>query len=105
MKSKSEIEADEVRLSLERLREQGAFPAKPAIKRFDVVPDHDSTGDPAYYIAVLLDDDTPEEDLSWEKTKPIERLVFDSVVRGPDEPWPYVRVIREREYLAPVEDW
>ncbi|HEX6987061.1 MAG TPA: hypothetical protein VF170_16905 [Planctomycetaceae bacterium] len=105
MKPKVEIDADEVRETLERLREQGAFPEKPVIKRFEVVPDYDSTGDPAYYISVLLDDATPDEDLVRDKVKPIERLVFDSVVRGPDEPWPYVRIVREREHLAPVEEW
>jgi hypothetical protein len=105
MKTKAEIEADAVREKLERLHEQGAFPATPAIKRFDVVPDYDSTGDPAYYIAVLLDDATPDDELTPEKMRPIRRIVFDNVVRGPDEPWPYIRILREWEYLAPVEEW
>lgn len=105
MKTKAEFEADEVRDMLERLHKQGDFPETPVIKRFDVVPDYDSTGDPAYYIAVLLDDATPDEKLTREFTRPIEQIVFDNVVRGPDEPWPYIRIIREWEYLAPVEEW
>jgi hypothetical protein len=105
MKPKAEIEADEVRQMLERLRDQGAFPPKPAVKRFEVIPDRDSTGDPAYYITVLLDDAAPESELTYDLIKPIEQLVFDSVVRGPEEPWPYVRVILERDHLAPMEEW
>jgi hypothetical protein len=104
MKTKAEIEADEVRETLERLHERGAFPETPLIKRFDVVPDHDSTGDPAYYIAVLLEDGTPPDDITWEKIRPIEDLIFEKVFKGPDARWPYVRVVREREYLASVDE-
>lgn len=98
-------ESDAVREKLERLHQQGAFPERPVIRRFDVYADNDSTGDPAYYVAVLLDDATPEEELTWEMVQPIERIVFDAVFKGPDERWPYVRVVREREYFASVEEW
>lgn len=97
--------SEAIRRMLERLQAQSAFPERPVIKRFTVYADNDSTGDPAYYIAVLVDNDTPERDLTSEKVRPIEDLIFDKVFRGPDERWPYVRVVREQDYFAPVEEW
>jgi hypothetical protein len=89
---------------LERLRDRGAFPDRPAIRRFEVYADNDSTGDPAYYINVLLDDDTPEDDLAREKTRPIEDLIFEKLYRGPEDRWPYVRIIRESDRYLAVAD-
>ena len=98
-------ESDTVREKLERLHQQGAFPKSPIIRRFDVYADNDSTGDPAYYIAVLLDDATPEEELTPDTLRAIDRIVFDAVFKGPEERWPYIRVVREQDYFAAVEEW
>lgn len=103
MKPKAEIEADEVRQMLERLRDQGAFPPEPVIKRFEVIPGYDSTGDPAYYINVLVDDATPEKGLTLEKVRPIEDLIFEKLYHSPEDRWPYVRTIRESESLWGAE--
>jgi hypothetical protein len=93
-----------VRRLLERLRDRGAFPERPVIRRFEVQADHDYSGDPAYYITVLVDDATPEEDLVRAKTRPIEDLIFEKLYHGPEDRWPYVRTIRESERYMAVEE-
>ena len=96
--------SDAVRKLLERLRDRGAFPERPTIRRFEVQADNDYSGDPAYYITVLLDDATPEEDLVREKTRAIEDLIFEKLYHGPEDRWPYVRTIRESERYLTVDE-
>ena len=103
-KTKAEVEADDVRGMLERLLEERVFPDRPVIVRFEVSADTDYSGDPAFHITVLLDDATPEEDLAWDRIRPIEDLVFEKVFRGPDERWPYVRIIRESDRYLTIEE-
>ena len=84
---------------LERLRNEGRFPAKPKIRRFEVEADYDHTGDPALFIWVLLEDDTPEEEQRWADVKPIEETIREAVFASGDPRWPYVRFRTEAEHL------
>ncbi len=104
MKTKAEVEADDVRGTLERLLKERVFPDRPVIVRFEVSADTDYSGDPAFHITVLLDDSTPEEDLVREKTRPIEDLIFEKLYHGPEDRWPYTRTIRESERYTAVEE-
>ncbi len=90
---------------LERMRDRGDFPATPVIRRFEVYADNDYSGDPAYYITVLLDDGTPDGELTLDRLRPIKEPIFRKLFRNPDEDrWPYIRAIRESEQFLPVED-
>jgi hypothetical protein len=55
-------------------------------------------GEEAYRVYLIFPDDTPENNLSWAKIKPMVTWVQDQIWKANGEQrWPYVRVKRESD--------
>lgn len=86
---------------LNRLRRN--FPASPRVNRFEVQEGFDSTGDPALYIWVLLRDDTPPDEQTSDKVRPIKERIVRALREAGESRWPYVRFRTEAEYQEMVQ--
>jgi hypothetical protein len=77
----------------------------PRVVRIELEEGFDSTGDPALYIWVLLDDETAlDDDVTWQNVKQIDRTIRETL-RGADEQrWPYVRFRTESEHRTLTEE-
>lgn len=84
-------------ISVEKLQEQGFS----KVREVHIDEGLDSTGDPAYFIWVLLDDAATSEDLSWKVIEPMHDAIFQIAWKFSREKiWPYVRVKRVKEWGA-----
>ena len=74
------------------------LPDSPRVVRIELEEGFDSTGDPALYIWVLLADDTPDEEQTWQKVREIRRIIRETLHDAQEERWPYVRFRTESEH-------
>lgn len=102
MVTQDRISLNEVRTHIqpEELAKRG-FPRP---KRVSLIEGTDSEGEHAFHIYLAFPDDTPDEDLAWQKIEPmvswVRKYVWDST---DGKYWPYVRVKREKEILAKLD--
>ncbi|MDQ3813730.1 MAG: hypothetical protein M3347_07240 [Armatimonadota bacterium] len=73
------------------------------VRRVVVEEGIDTTGDPAFYIWVLLDDKVPDKRLNWKDIQPLVEHVEAQVRATHESIWPYVRVRRLREWEEPFD--
>ncbi len=81
------------------------FPKSPKVARFVVEDSRDSMNEPALYIWVLLENDTPDSDRAWEKLQPIDRMIADAIFETKDPRYPYVRFQTEAEHEEMLNSW
>jgi hypothetical protein len=73
----------------------------PVPKRISLMEGTDSEGEEAFHIYLVFPDNTPDEELAWNKIEPMVSWVRNLVWEGTGETrWPYIRVKREREIVA-----
>lgn len=78
------------------------------VRRVVLEEGHDSTGDAALFVWVLLDDQVQDKDLSWSAIQPLVEEAERMARARRGEAWPYARVRRVREWgernLSPEEE-
>lgn len=86
-------------ISVESLQQQGF----PNVREVHIDEGPDSTGDAAYFIWVLLDDDVPAEALKWSSLEPLFNTIWQAAWSFSRERiYPYIRVQKVSEWYAPV---
>lgn len=82
-------------ISVEKLQEQGFS----KVREVHIDEGLDSTGDPAYFIWVLMDDAVSSEELSWKALEPMQSTIFRIAwAFSREKIWPFVRVKRVKEW-------
>ena len=80
----------------------------PIVKRVVLEDGHDSTGDAALFVWVLLDDKVSAKDLSWQSIQPLVEAAEAAARARRSDAWPYARVRRLKEWdernLLPEEE-
>jgi hypothetical protein len=81
------------------------LPEPPRVVRIELEEGFDSTGDPALYIWVLLDDETTlHDEVTWQNVKQINRTIRDTLRDADEQRWPYVRFRTESEHRTLIEE-
>lgn len=100
--AKKPSETDEMVAALKAIPNSVRPPPKVVGVMFEL--GQDEAGDPAAFITVLLDDDTPEKDWVSAKLDPIADTVRKAVHARGVERWPYVRFARRSDAGGPAAD-
>ncbi len=85
-------------ISVEKLQQQGFS----KVREVHIDEGLDSTGDPAYFIWVLMDDAVPDTALKWGVLEPMFNHVRQTAwLFSREKIYPYVRVQKVSEWHAP----
>jgi hypothetical protein len=78
----------------DKIAEAGFVPPK----RVSVTAGTDHAGDDVYRVFLVFPDNSPEDQLAWDKVKAMVHWVRDRIWKANgEERWPYVRVKREAD--------
>lgn len=80
-----------------------ALPAQPRVMEIRCYATCDSLGDDALRIVVVLDASTKDEERSWERIAPVERLIRHALRDAGEERFPYIRFRTPQELLEEAE--
>lgn len=84
-------------ISVEKLQAQGFK----NVREVHIDEGHDSTGDPAYFIWVLMDDAVPDAALKWADLEPLDNLIFQTAWQfSRQKIYPHIRVQKVSEWHA-----
>ncbi len=77
-----------------------ALPKSPRVVDIKLTPYTDSLGDAALSVDVLLDESTSEDERTWRKLEPIERLIQQRVLASGVSLFPYTRYVKQSEIVS-----
>jgi len=77
-----------------------SLPASPRIATIHAHTYEDSSGEESLEIWVILSDSTSDDDLTGENVMQIKSAIRESLINSGIQHFPYVRMIRQKDYQA-----